>query len=81
MREEYVFKDFFFLIGPEGGKYYKISHTICLLSLTFFSSARKTKKIVLKIRSQILGKTAVLVHEISLKEKCKQVKTHKSSKT
>ena len=28
--------------------------------------------------SQMLGKIGVLVHKISLKKKCKKVKTHKS---
>ena len=35
-------------------------------------------KTVLKMWSQILNKIVALVHEISLKKKCKKVKTHKS---
>ena len=35
-------------------------------------------KTVLKMRSQTLGNQAVLVHEISFKERCKKVRTNKS---
>ena len=35
-------------------------------------------KTVLKMWSQICGKIAMLVHKITLKKKCKKVKTHKT---
>ena len=67
MREEYAFEFFF-----EDWRY-AISHNISAYFYTFFSFAKKTKtkslgKTVLKVWSHILGKKAVLVHEISLKK-------------
>ena len=36
------------------------------------------EKTVLKMWSQICGKNAMLVHKVTLKKKCKKVKTHKT---
>ena len=36
------------------------------------------EKTVLKMLSQICGKNYMLVHKVTLKKKCKKVKTHKT---
>ena len=86
MREEYIFeKKDFLKIGPQGGEIVALRNftrnlRIFLDSSEIWIENKKNSlgKNVLKIWSQICGKISMLVHKVTMKLKCKKVKTHKT---